>query len=67
MSRNKSMLSNHTQDFETAKEQKKQAIEKERLGEFESKIKTIEKTIFEEYQTNVKKRREFEDKLLEKY
>lgn len=36
-----------------------------RLGDIESKIKTIEKSIFEDYQSNVKKRRETEEKLLE--
>lgn len=37
------------------------------MGEFDSKIKTIEKSVFEDYHTNVKKKREFEDKLLEHY
>jgi hypothetical protein len=64
LNKNRSLLASHSQEFEAQKEQKKQSLEKERLGEFESKIKTIEKTIFEEYLTNVKKRRDFEDKLL---
>lgn len=31
-----------------------------RLGDIESKIKTIEKSVFEEYHSNLKKRRDME-------
>ena len=37
-----------------------------RLGDMETKLKTIEKSVFEEYQNNLKKRRELEEKVIEK-
>jgi hypothetical protein len=40
-------------------------LDAKRLGDIESKIKTVEKSIFDEYQSNHKKRKEMEEKLLE--
>ncbi len=50
---------------ERAKEAKHAGLDSKKLGDIESKIKTIEKSIFEEYSTNIKKRREMEEKLVE--
>jgi hypothetical protein len=41
------------------------SLDIKRLGEAETKVKTIEKGVFEEYNNNIKKRRELEEKLLE--
>jgi hypothetical protein len=51
--------------LEHAKEAKHAALDAKKLGDIESKIKTIEKSIFEEYNSNFKKRREMEEKLVE--
>ena len=51
--------------IEHSKEAKHAVLDSKKLGDIESKIKTIEKSVFEDYQTNFKKRREMEEKLLE--
>ena len=45
------------EEVEKAKEAKHAALDAKRLGDIESKIKTIEKSIFDEYQSNYKKRK----------
>lgn len=36
-----------------------------RLGEMQAKVKTVEKSVIDQYHSNIKKRREIEEKLLE--
>jgi hypothetical protein len=61
----RAQLGAQEQELEHAREAKHAALDAKKLGDIESKIKTIEKTIFEEYATNFKKRREMEEKLLD--
>jgi hypothetical protein len=65
MDEQKQALLAEEEEIERQKEAKHAALDSKKLGDIESKIKTIEKSIFEEYSSNFKKRREQEEKLLE--
>lgn len=65
ISNQKEALTAEEEEIERAKEAKHATLDSKKLGDIESKIKTIEKSIFEEYSSNLKKRREMEEKLLD--
>lgn len=65
ISNQKEALAAEEEEIERAKEAKHATLDSKKLGDIESKIKTIEKSIFEEYSSNLKKRREMEEKLLD--
>lgn len=58
ISNQKEALTAEEEEIERAKEAKHATLDSKKLGDIESKIKTIEKSIFEEYSSNLKKRRE---------
>lgn len=60
LARQKEAFLTEGEELERAKEAKHAALDAKRLGDIESKIKTVEKSIFDDYQSNYKKRKEME-------